>query len=319
MTAAILTTSTGAFPRSERFQYWADVVTQTFVPLECDARDRANFRGAIRYRRIGLVGIADVRAAAMQARRTAPMIARAPSDDLIVVLHVDGICRAGQRAASAELRGGDGAMVVTDESYFFEFPDRFRQIVLKLPRALLPQERIGRNGRRALALAAGSARLLRNLALSSLDDPMEFSVEEETGIEQAFADLVSSAMVKPPETETAAGESSTYHAACQLIRQRLFEADLNPRSLATHLHMSARTLARLFARHGTTVERTIWNERLEAARRDLADPRMRDRSITDIAFSCGFNDAAHFSRSFARAYAMAPGEFRAAQRRLRAL
>jgi transcriptional regulator GlxA family with amidase domain len=75
--------------------------------------------------------------------------------------------------------------------------------------------------------------------------------------------------------------------------------------------MSTRHLARLFARHGTTIERAIWTERLAAARRDLLDPRLAERSITDIAFSWGFSDASHFSRRFAKAYGQAPSEARA--------
>ena len=52
---------------------------------------------------------------------------------------------------------------------------------------------------------------------------------------------------------------------------------------------------------GTTIERAIWSGRLAAARRDLLDPRLSDRSVTAIAFSWAFNDAAHFSRSFSKA------------------
>jgi hypothetical protein len=70
--------TTNALPKAERFPYWADVVTQTFVPLECDAPDRIHFRGEVRHRQIGLIGLTDVRAAAMCARRTPATITRAP-------------------------------------------------------------------------------------------------------------------------------------------------------------------------------------------------------------------------------------------------
>ena len=53
--------------KNERFAYWAEVVTQRFVPLECDSPDRASFHGSIRHRQIGLIGISDVRASAMRA------------------------------------------------------------------------------------------------------------------------------------------------------------------------------------------------------------------------------------------------------------
>jgi AraC-like DNA-binding protein len=302
--------STQALPGAQRFQYWADVVTQTFVQLECDAPDQINFRGDVRHRQIGLVGITDVQASAMRAARTPATIARAPSDDLIVVLNLSGTCRAGQGSLAAELKPSEAAVVATDECYFFDFPDRFRQLVLKLPRCLLAEERIEPARRASLILTGGPARLLRQLALSSLDDPAIFSTEETIGIELAFADLLRSATIYRDVRADRRGGGSRYADACLFIRQHLADPALTPAAVALHVKTSTRNLARLFAQQGTTIERAIWNGRLAAARRDLLDPRLADRSITDIAFSWAFNDAAHFSRSFSSTYGMAPRAFR---------
>jgi AraC-like DNA-binding protein len=99
------------------------------------------------------------------------------------------------------------------------------------------------------------------------------------------------------------------------IRRNLTDPNLNPAAVAAHVNTSTRSLARTFARAGTTIERMIWRERLAGARHDFLDPRLSDRSITDIAFSWGFNDAAHFSRSFSKAYGVTASEFRAGRRR----
>jgi AraC-like DNA-binding protein len=304
--------STDALPRAERFPYWADVVTQTFVALECDAPDRINFNGHVRHRQIGLVGITDVRASAMRASRTAATIAGAPSDDLIVVLHLSGKCLAEQRSLSAELTPHGGAMVAADDRYVFDFPNGFRQLVLKLPKYLLAEERIASATRMSLRLTPGPARLLERLALSSLDDPTGFSPAEAIGIEHAFADLLRSSILRGQSGVSDRIGASRYAEACLFIRQHLADAALRPASVAAHMKMSTRSLARLFAEHGVTIERTIWNERLAAARRDLEDPRLSDRSITEIAFSWAFNDAGHFSRNFSAAYGLSPSAFRAA-------
>jgi AraC-like DNA-binding protein len=302
--------STDSLPRAERFPYWADVVTQTFVPLECDAPDRINFNGNVCHRQIGLVGITDVRASAMRASRTAATIARAPSDDLIVVLHLSGTCHAAQRALSTELSSHSGAMVATADRYVFDFPHVFRQLVLKLPKFLLAEERIASTRRETLRLTAGPARLLERLALSSLEDPAAFSPAETVGIEQAFADLLRSAIIRSQHDASDRIGAARYAEACLFIRLHLADPALRPAAVASHVRMSTRNLARLFAEQGATIERTIWNERLTAARRDLADPRLSDRSITEIAFSWAFNDAGHFSRSFSAAYGLAPSAFR---------
>lgn len=291
--------------KSERFAYWAEVVTQRFVPLECDSPDRANFHGSIRHRQIGLIGISDVRASAMRAHRTRATISQAPSDDLIVVLHVDGTCHAEQRAMARKLSSGDGAIVSTSDSYLFEFPDQFRQIVLKLPRHLLAEERIAPNCRRSISLTSGPVRLLGKLALSSLDDPTEVSNDEEMGIERAFIELL-----RPAATVAHGGASDHYSDARHFIRRHLADPNLKPAAIASELAMSTRNLARLFANHGTTIERAIWSERLAAARRDLLDPRLYDHSVTAIAFSWAFSDAAHFSRSFSKAYGQPPSVYR---------
>ena len=308
----VVVRSTDGFPTAERFPYWADVVTQTFVPLECDAPDRMHFRGAIRHRQVGLIGITDVEASAMRVRRTRATIAHAPRDELIVVLHLGGGCTTGQRSDTASLVPGEGAAVTTDECYFFEFPDCFRQLVLKVPTCLLAEDRIGRAYPRPLVLAPGPATLLQKLALSTLDDPIVLSCDEEIGIERAFTELLRSATALPAAERDTHADAPRYANARLFIREHLAETTLGPAAVATHARMSVRNLARLFARHGTTVERTIWAERLAAAHRDLVDPRLLDRSITDIAFSWAFNDAAHFSRSFAKAYGVAPSAVRAA-------
>jgi AraC-like DNA-binding protein len=303
--APLVEITSTSLAKNERFAYWADVVTQRFVPLECDSPDRAGFHGSIRHRQIGLIGISDVRASAMRARRTRATISRAPSDDLIVVLHLDGTCHAGQKATALKLSSGEGAIVSTSDCYFFEFPDQFRQIVLKLPKHLLAEERIAPNCQRSISLTSGPARLLGKLALSSLDDPTEFSNDEEVGIERAFIELL-----RPAATIVHGAASDRYSEACHFIRRHLADLNLKPAAIASELGMSTRNLARLFANHGTTIERAIWSERLAAARRDLLDPRLSGHSVTAIAFSWAFSDAAHFSRSFSKAYGRPPSIYR---------
>ena len=313
-TPEVQRTSSGSFPRGHRFSYWADVVAQTFVPLQCDTADRDDFFGELRHRQIGLVGVTEVRAAAMIARRTKAKIASAPCDDAIVVLQDAGSCNAGQRTQAAQLKLGDGAIVTADEPYFFDFPDAFRQFVLKLRRRLVADDRIIPGRERVLLLSGCGARLLRNLAVCSLEEPFPLSPEQEAGVERAFADLIHAAAYSSANAEKGAKPAPHYVAACRFIRRQLSDPTLTPTSVAEHVKMSTRNLARLFARQGTTIDRAIWSERLMAARRDLIDPRLRECSITEVALSWAFSDAAHFSRRFSSAFGTSPAAYRAANR-----
>jgi AraC-like DNA-binding protein len=313
--AAIQAATTDSLPIADRFPYWADVVAQTFVPLECDTPARRDFSGNIRHRRIGRIGITDVRASAQRARRTRAKIAQAPSDDMIVVIHVEGVCNVGQRSDVATLRPGEGALVSAEQNYFFDFPDRFRQLVLKVPHASLYGKMLGR---RAFRLAGGPANFLRHLAFAALDEPDTLNAAQEIGIERAIGELLRSAVTMPSgATVHEPPEATRYSLAQDFIRQNLEDAALNPAAVAAQLGLSPRSLARIFAHHGMTVDRSIWAGRLAGAKQDLADLRLTERSITDIAFAWGFNDAAHFSRSFSNAFGMTPTRFRAFACRVR--
>lgn len=78
--------------------------------------------------------------------------------------------------------------------------------------------------------------------------------------------------------------------------------------------MSSRTLARVFAANDETVMRRLFEERINQAAKLLAMPEAYYRSVTEIAFACGFNDASHFGRVFAAKMHMTPSQWRQRKR-----
>jgi AraC-like DNA-binding protein len=97
------------------------------------------------------------------------------------------------------------------------------------------------------------------------------------------------------------------------IDENLGNRDLSPASVAAALHISIRYLHKLFAGHGSTVGRWIQHRRLEEARRELARPGGGTTGVAAVAARWGFAGAAHFSRSFRRAYGMSPSDWRDAR------
>ena len=314
-TAAVQELSTQRLAVRDRFPFWADVVVQALVPLECDTSDRQNFVGTIRYRRIGMMSVADVHATPMRVRRTRATIAQAAGDDMIVAIHVAGGCQVGQGSNGITMTNNLGAAVVTRARYQFEFSSSFHQVVLKLPCGLL-RSPVNAMGGDVVRLPAGASKLVYRLALAILDEPDELSPEEQSGIEHAFADLVQPSLSSSAARAASAHGEPRLSGAIEFIRSHLSDQMLRPSSVAAHVSLSPRSLARLFAQEGTTVDRTIWHERLWAARRALSDPASQELSITEIAFGCGFNDLSHFTRSFSKAYGVAPSLYRSEQRRM---
>jgi transcriptional regulator GlxA family with amidase domain len=91
---------------------------------------------------------------------------------------------------------------------------------------------------------------------------------------------------------------------------RFDDPDLTSGEIAHRLGVSLRLLQKVFAERGETVMGRLWEERVNRATRLLSAPEAADRSITDIAFACGFNDSSHFGRVFAGRMGMAPSRWR---------
>jgi AraC-like DNA-binding protein len=116
----------------------------------------------------------------------------------------------------------------------------------------------------------------------------------------------------PAAKQQPVSQLTAYHReqikAC--ARSRLRDPALTVASIAAQLRVSPSTLHRAWAGEACSMAEWIWSQRLDAARRDLCDPNFAARSVSEIAFSWGFNDAAHFSRAFRARFACSARELR---------
>jgi AraC-like DNA-binding protein len=87
------------------------------------------------------------------------------------------------------------------------------------------------------------------------------------------------------------------------VRSNVQDSGLSPERLAKEFGLSRRGIYRQFAMIGTTPQKWLWDIRLE-----YADERLRHEqsSVSEIAYSVGFNDSGHFSRLYKRRYGRPP-------------
>ncbi len=65
-----------------------------------------------------------------------------------------------------------------------------------------------------------------------------------------------------------------------------------------------------FADEGLSITEFIWIERLDQCRRELEEAAPPGRTITEVAFSWGFNSSSHFSRLFKKRFGAPPSRTR---------
>jgi AraC-like DNA-binding protein len=96
--------------------------------------------------------------------------------------------------------------------------------------------------------------------------------------------------------------------ALRFLETHLADPELSPRTIAAGLGMSLRYLHLLFEQ-GDSVGATILARRLECCRHAL-ESATDHRSVSEIAYAWGFNDAAHFSRTFKARFGVSPRDLR---------
>jgi AraC-like DNA-binding protein len=101
--------------------------------------------------------------------------------------------------------------------------------------------------------------------------------------------------------------SPTTYSFKQIIEAHLF-SQLTIEELAQQNNLSVSSFKREFAKiYNDTPANYIKNKRLEKAAELLL---VSDERITGIAFDCGFNDLANFSKSFSDKYSTTPTNYR---------
>lgn len=75
--------------------------------------------------------------------------------------------------------------------------------------------------------------------------------------------------------------------------------------------LGRRYVQRLFEGEETSFSAYVTNRRLDRARQLLDDARYADRTISTIAYDCGFADITHFNRAFRHRFASTPSDIRA--------
>jgi len=109
------------------------------------------------------------------------------------------------------------------------------------------------------------------------------------------------------ETRPESGTISTAQRI-RLILDHHFTSPLSIEEIADQLHISRVSLYRHFHREfGISPKRYLVERRLERARQLLLQP---GQTVSEIAFTCGFNSEAYFSRLFHQQTGQSPSRYR---------
>lgn len=302
---------TNTVPGPDRFDYWASEHDRVLHPLDLRRPGDGPFTGRIRAHRIGPLTLYRIEGEASAIARTPRLVARSDPEELQITHLVRGSFRIEQGRRVVTVGAGDVSGYETSHPYEVESAGRFELLLFSLPRALLGERADAVCARTATRVdgSSGAGALagpfLRGLADRIEDGSLDAGA---AGLSDCVVDLVRLLFADDLPRRPA---TVLFPQVTAYIDAHLRDRDLGPRSIAAAHFVSARQLHKVFAAQGHTVAGWIRDRRLDAVRRDLADPGLHGRPIGALAAACGFPDAPHFSRLFREKHGCSPREFRA--------
>lgn len=310
----LLSVKMGQVPPRQRVDFWRDLLARKLFAVDVQPLNEGTFHVEASLRMLPELTVGWGTIDASINRRTPRLIA-ADNDDFFLTVNLDGTFGAEQNGHEVSLGAGDGYFMTCTELGSFHRAQPGRILCVRLPGASLaarvahPYDSIGKpimRNNEALALLVTYARTLGE------NQPLQSSELREI-VTRHMQDLVAVAL--SPSRETLALGLGGLRAARLVaikgyICAHLARHDLDVGAVAAQHRLSPRQLQRLFEGDGTTFSEFVLEKRLAAARRALADPASRHRTIADIAFDSGFGDVSHFNRVFRRRFAASPSEVR---------
>ncbi|MFM0206565.1 helix-turn-helix domain-containing protein [Paraburkholderia sediminicola] len=304
-------------PVAKRFGYFRDVVESFYIPigLQCDTPER--FNAWVKGDSLGPVDIGTCFLAEQRVSRKMEHIARSQDDRIKLIMPLSGAIAVCQDNNHAVVRPGQ--FYITDPTRVYEehILEGLTFTYMLIPRAAIAGK-IGDTAKITatpldydLPYARLAADMMRSLI--SISSSMEGFEAEQAGA--IAADLVTMAlwerMDKVP-THGTAHRTAQFQQAKALIEQNLTNGELSLAGIATQMGLSTRYLSGLLSEGNLHYQRYVLEQRLARCKRHLADPRLAQLVIADIAARYGFVNGAHFSRAFKAIYGVSPRDYRSA-------
>lgn len=315
---AIQRFSTDDVAAAERLDYWRDAICDVFVALDCRSAHRRGFYGHVTSEPLEAVRLSEVDAHRQHVVRGRRQLAKAREDDFILSVQMSGTGFVRQDGREARQSVGALALYATTRPYELIFPDRFRQLIIQLPRAALSRAIANPDALTARVLPAASteARIFGATLAALHGTTGTLTPASRAHVAASLIASLAAALSVLPQALTGADvdpRTAARARICAYVAEHLGDPGLSPATIAAALGFSRGHVHRVFASNTETLERYVWRLRLERVRAALDDAALAGVPIADLAARAGFGSAEHFSRAFRARYGATARDVRRAR------
>ena len=307
--------TTAAVPPVARASYWNELYARRFAQVTFNPIDRESFEAELRMGSVGPIGIARMQSKPTDIERNRSHIDRSAGRLFSFLLQARGSVTFSHYGHETRMEEGDFTLCDSAAPHRFNCSEGTELIILRTSPDVLrsylpdPEQFCGLRLPANKGITAAAANLTRKMwSLAESGLPEKFSAMVARNVLDVMATAYAMSFDAPLADSSAV--STRKLQAKRYIEAHLREPDLTPCTVASALGISPRYLRMLFCGGTENASRYILRRRLEECAKQLSSALWRGHTITEIAFSSGFNSAAHFTRVFRDEYGVTPSQFR---------
>jgi AraC-like DNA-binding protein len=308
--------TTLGLPTTGRTDAWNAIYAQRMSKVGFTALE-ARFDADLRIGKLGPVKLAKLSVDGCSIERSSADILKSSSHRLYsFLLQAEGSSTFYHCGNEAHLKEGDFVLCDTGLPHYWTTKDPSVTMMVRVEPNVLreylpaPEQFCGQHLGRAVGLTDTVAAMVKSL-----------TNRVESGIDAAYEGQVARHLLEMLSMTYAMGFDPSDASVTlwqrrkeivRFIEEHLRDPGLSPATIATGLRVSPRYLRTIFAISGERVSTYILRRRLEECARQMRNPAWSGHTLTEIAFSWGFNSSAHFTRCFHEQYGVAPRDYRRA-------
>lgn len=306
--------STAGLPAAGRVGAWNDLYSSRMSRCEFVPADETGFTAELSISKIGPVKLARLAVGRCSVERTRKHLGNAPRL-YSFVLQTRGSSVFHHYGHEARLSEGDLVLYDTGMPYYFQTSQPSETIMVRVQPELLREympsleQFCGLHLSRSVGITNTVSAMVKSLA-----DPLDFTArpDHEGRVARSLLEMISISYTMGFDFRPLASAVvwRRRNLVVRYIENHLHDPALTAESVADGVHLSSRYLRAIFAESGEKLSDYIRRRRVDECARKLRDPAWSGHTLMDIAFSCGFNSAAHFSRCFRERFDRSPTEYR---------
>jgi len=309
------TVSTVGLPTVGRVAAWDALYSSHMSGVEFSPGDQHKFDAELSVGQLGPVRLAKLSVDRCRIERNKSHIQHSSSRLYTLLLQAKGSSIFYHCGKEAHLMEGDFVLCDLGMPHLFETKEPSETIMLRMTPGVLreylptPEQFCGLHLGRTVGLASTVAAMVQSL---SEDVAAGLQPGYEERVARYLLEMISMSYTAgfEPILKGSAIQWQRRKDVIRYIEDNLRDPALTVAAIAEGLRLSPRYVRNIFSMSGEKVSAYVLRRRLEECARQIHDPAWNGHTLTEIAFSWGFNSAAHFTRTFRNQFGVAPRDYR---------